>query len=111
MVDCYVDVFNTPTYLENLAEMIEAILSKRLSGIFHTVGRERASRFEFFQAYAETFGLDVSLLVPVSAAGAKDKIFLLPDSSLSIDQTAKRLGIPFNSVREGFARLKACGGI
>lgn len=111
MVDCFVDVFNTPTYLENLAEMIEAILSKRLSGVFHTVGRERASRFEFFQAYADTFGLDVSLLAPISTAGVKDRIFLQPDSSLSVDQTSKRLGITFNSIREGFARLKACGGI
>lgn len=111
MVNCFVDVFNSPTYLENLAEMIEAILSKRLAGVFHTVGRDRASRFEFFHAYAETFGRDLSLLVPISTASAKDRIFLQPDSSLSVDQTAKRLGITFNSIREGFARLKACGGI
>jgi len=110
MVDCFVDVFNSPTYLENLAEMIEAILSKQLSGVFHTVGRERASRFEFFQAYAKTFGLDLSLLAPSTTAGVKD-IFLQPDSSLSVEQTAKRLGITFNSIREGFARLKACGGL
>jgi len=110
-VDCFVDVFNTPTYLENLAEMMEVILSNRLSGVFHTVGRERVSRFEFFQSYADTFGLDVSLLVPISTAGVKDRIFLQPDSSLSVDQTSKRLGIAFNSIREGFARLKACGGI
>jgi dTDP-4-dehydrorhamnose reductase len=110
-VDCFVDVFNTPTYLENLAEMMEAILRKRLPGVFHTVGRERVSRFEFFQAYADTFGLDASLLVPISTAGVKDRIFLQPDSSLSVDQTSKRLGITFNSTREGFVRLKACGGI
>lgn len=110
-VDCFVDVFNTPTYLENLAEMMEAILSKQLSGVFHTVGRERVSRFEFFRSYVETFGLDASLLSPISITGMKDQLFLQPDSSLSAEQTSEQLGIIFNSVSEGFARLKASGGI
>lgn len=110
-VDCFVDVFNTPTYVENLAEMMETIIRKRLTGVFHTVGRERVSRFEFFQSYAGTFGLDEDLLSPVSIAQMKDRLFLQPDSSLSVDQTSKRLGIAFNSVTEGFTRLKAGGGI
>ena len=110
-VDCFVDVFNTPTYVENLAEMMETIIRKRLAGVFHTVGRERVSRFEFFQSYANTFGLDKDLLRPVSIAHLKDMLFLQPDSSLSVDQTAKRLGIAFNSIAEGFTRLKAGGGI
>ena len=110
-VECFVDVFNTPTYAENLAEMIEAILRKRLAGVFHTVGRERVSRFEFFRSYAVTFGLDVNLLSPVSGAALKERLLLQPDSSLSVEQTSKRLGVAFNSVTEGFARLKARGGV
>ena len=109
-MDCFVDVFNTPTYVVNLAEMIEAIIRKRLTGVFHTVGRERVSRFDFFKAYAGTFGLDGDLLSPVSIASAKDRLFLQPDSSLAADQTSQRLGIIFNSLAEGFARLKTQGG-
>ena len=108
-VDCFVDVFNTPTYAENLAEMMEVIIKKRLTGVFHTVGRERVSRFEFFKSYAGTLGLD-HLLRPVSIANVKDRLFLQPDSSLSADQTSQRLGITFNSIAEGFTRLKARGG-
>lgn len=110
-VDCFVDVFNTPTYLENLAEMMEAIIRKELNGVFHTVGRERVSRFEFFQSYVRTFGLDEDLLSPISTADMNDRLFLQPDSSLSVDQTSRRLGIKFNSISEGFTRLKARGGI
>ena len=110
-VECFVDVFNTPTYVENLAEMIEAIIRKRLTGVFHTAGRERVSRFEFFRSYAGTFGLDVNLLSPVSAGGLKEKLLLQPDSSLSVEQTSERLGVAFNSVTEGFNRLKARGGV
>jgi len=108
-VDCFVDVFNTPTYAENLAEMMEAIIEKRLTGVFHTVGRQRVSRFEFFKSYAGTLGLD-HLLAPVSIANVKDKLFLQPDSSLSAEQTSQRLGVTFNSIAEGFTRLKARGG-
>ena len=111
VVECFVDVFNTPTYVENLAEMMETIIRKGFTGVFHTVGRERVSRFEFFQSYAGTFGLDEDLLSPVSMAHMKDRLFLQPDSSLSVDQSAKRLGIAFDSIAEGFSRLKARGGI
>ena len=110
-IDCFVDVFNTPTYTENLAEMMETIIRKRLTGIFHTVGRERVNRFEFFRSYARSFGLDEDLLCPVSIATIKDRLFLQQDSSLSMDQTIKRLGIAFNSIAEGFTRLKNRGGI
>jgi len=111
IVDCFVDVFNTPTYVENLAEMMETIIRKRFTGVFHTVGRERVSRFEFFQSYAGRFGLNAALLSRVSIANMKDRLFLQPDSSLSVDQTSRRLGIKFNSISEGFTRLKTRGGI
>ena len=110
-VECFTDVFNTPTYVENLAEMIEAVIEKRLAGVFHTAGRERVSRFEFFRAYADAFGLDVTLLSPVPVGGLKEKLLLQPDSSLSVAQTSERLGVAFNSVGEGFMRLKARGGV
>ena len=110
-VECFVDVFNSPTYAENLAEMIETVISKRLSGVFHTVGRERVSRLEFFQSYAKSLGLEGNLLSPTSIAQMKDALLLQPDSSLSSKQTSKQLGINFNSVIEGFDRLKANGGV
>ena len=110
-VECFVDVFNTPTYVENLAEMIEAIISKRLTGVFHTAGSERVSRFEFFRSYADAFGLAAGRLSPVPAGGLKEKLLLQTDSSLSVEKTSERLGVAFNSVTEGFARLKASGGV
>jgi dTDP-4-dehydrorhamnose reductase len=110
-VDCFADVFNSPTYVENLAEMMETIIDQRLSGIFHTAGRERVSRFEFFQTYARTVGLNQELLKPVAASPLESELLLQPDSSLSVAQTAHKLGVTFNSVAEGFARLQAAGGV
>lgn len=110
-VECFEDVFNTPTYVENLAEMLEAIMKGRLTGVFHTAGRERVSRHEFFRAYTETFGLDSKLLAPASAEGSRERLLLQPDSSLSVEQTSERLGVTPDSVREGFRRLQMRGGV
>ncbi len=110
-VECLVDVFNTPTYADNLAEMIESVISKRLAGVLHTVGRERVSRFEFFQAYANSLGLGEDLLSPVSIIDMKDVLLLQPDSSLSSKHSVHQLEVNSNSIREGFARLEANGGV
>lgn len=109
-VECPVDVFNTPTYAENLAEMIEVIINRKLAGIFHTVGRERVSRFEFFRSYTRQFGVDPALVTPVPLADMKGSSMLRPDSSLVSKRTAALLGIDFNSVEEGFLRLRANRG-
>jgi dTDP-4-dehydrorhamnose reductase len=111
VVECFVDVFNSPTYVQNLAEMIEVIINRRLTGVFHTVGRERVSRFEFFKSYATSLGLESDLLAPVASAELEEALMLQRDSSLSSEQTAKQLQIDFNSVNEGFARLSADGGV
>jgi len=110
-VECFTDVYNTPTYVENLAEMFLTIIERGLSGIFHTVGRQRTNRFGLFREFALAFELDDSLLKPVPAAERRQEMLLLPDSSLSIERTAAVLGGTFNSLSEGFARLKASGGV
>lgn len=104
-VKCFTDVFNSPTYAVNLGEMIEAILLKELTGVFHTAGRERVNRWEFFHTYAKSLELDADLLVADSAK-VSGALLLQPDSSLSVNQTAARLGMVFNSVAEGCARLR-----
>ncbi len=110
-VECFADVFNSPTYVENLGEMIETIIEKKLAGLFHTAGRERVSRFDFFGTCARTFDLNQELLKPVTAAELKEQLLLQTDSSLSVEATSNKLGIVFNSVAEGFTRLKAAGGV
>jgi dTDP-4-dehydrorhamnose reductase len=110
-VECFTDVYNTPTYVDNLKEMFQIIIERGLNGIFHTAGRQRTNRFCFFREFARMFELDDSLLKPVPAGTRRQEMLLLPDSSLSIAQTAAKLGIIFNSLSEGFARLKGSGGV
>lgn len=110
-VEGFSDVANTPTYVDNLAEMIGAILQSDLSGVFHTAGCQRVNRYELFQSYARTFGMDVTLVRPGVAGEKRAELLLQADASLSVEKTALLLGVPFNSVSEGLERLRCAGGI
>ncbi len=109
-LEAFVDVFNSPTYSKNLGEMLDVVIRRRLSGVFHTAGRERVNRFDLFRAYASTVDLDVSLITPSSLCDGGSQLLLRPDSSLSARQTSAKLGVVFNSIIEGFERLRADGG-
>lgn len=109
IVDCFTDVYNTPTYAWNLAEMIEWIVDRNLSGVFHTVGPQRVNRFEWFSMFAEECALDTSLLRPVEAGDRREALLLRPDASLSSEATRRTVRVPFDSVAQGFRRLKASG--
>lgn len=110
-VECFLDVKNTPTWVDNLGEMLEEICNRDLTGIFHTVGRQSVSRHDFFSLFAHAFGLDVSRLKPSTLGDRRKAMLLMPDSSLSSKLSRERLGVDFVSPAEGFLKLKASGGV
>jgi dTDP-4-dehydrorhamnose reductase len=110
-VECFIDIYNTPTYAANLAEMIEALLKNGLSGTFHTVGPARVNRWELFTAYAAAFGLDQELLVPAAAGEARDEMLLQPDASLDAGRITSLTGVSTDAPEAGMARLLAGGGL
>ena len=62
------DQIGSPTLAENLAQMLLALAGSDVSGVFHTAGSEVVSRLEFSRQIAETFGLDASLIDPITTA-------------------------------------------
>jgi dTDP-4-dehydrorhamnose reductase len=62
------DQIGSPTYAPNLAEAVVELATAGATGLFHVVGPKLASRYDFAVAAAETFGLDTSLIEPVSTA-------------------------------------------
>jgi len=89
----------TPTQASLAAEAICEIIKRRLSGIFHIVGK-RMSRYEFAVKVAEVLKLDKSL---IQKAYIKDMSWIAKrptDSSLDCMQTRKLLRTKFypNSV-------------
>ncbi len=56
------DQWNTPTLNTSLADMTLEVIERRLTGVYHTCGATRVSRFEFARKIADYFDLDMSLI-------------------------------------------------
>ncbi len=62
------DQVGSPTLADNLAEMVLTLGASRATGVWNTVGGSVISRFQFARLAAEAFGLDASLIDPISSA-------------------------------------------
>jgi dTDP-4-dehydrorhamnose reductase len=57
------DVFYTPILAEMLIKNTHELLEKKVSGIFHIVGDDRVSKYEFGIKVAKYFGLNTTLII------------------------------------------------
>ena len=96
------DQFNSPTFAENLADMILCLRDE--SGVFHTAGSERINRFDFTLKIARTFGLDDSLIVPITSDALSWKARRPKDSSLDVSSSS-RFSKPLNAT-DGLKAMK-----
>jgi len=90
-VKVLIDQYVSPTLNINLAQMILEMAERRLSGILHTAGRTRVSRFMFALSLAETFGLNVSLIKPAKMEEMNWKAKRPKDSSLNVNKAISML--------------------
>ena len=104
------DHYNSPTFADNLAEVVLEIIGKRLEGFYHTAGSERISRYEFALKIAETFDFDVSLLSPIKMSELKAWNAKRPkDSSLCVDKVKKRTNTELLGVTQGLREMSKTG--
>jgi dTDP-4-dehydrorhamnose reductase len=100
------DHYNSPTLADNLAEMILRIVEMNVSGVYHTAGSERISRYGFAVETAEVFGLDRSLVTPLKMEDLNVWVAKRPrDSSLSVDKVRRELVSPLG-LNEALKRMK-----
>lgn len=89
-VNAVTDQFTSPTYVPNLSDMLEEILTKQIQGIIHIAGT-RVSRFNTAKKIAEKINADTSLLNPIPM----DKLNWIAkrpkDSSLDITKASTTL--------------------
>jgi len=79
-----VDQFTSPTYVPNLSKMLVEIAKRRISGIIHTAGATRISRFELAVLISEKLGIDKKLLEPTSISKMTWNAQRPRDSSLDV---------------------------
>lgn len=101
----FTDVFFCPLLANDMADILEKMLDRRLSGLFHLVGSECLSKYEFGVRVARQFGLEASLIQPVSVAQAGLRAARSPNLTLRNDKLAQALEETLPGVSQGLVRF------
>jgi dTDP-4-dehydrorhamnose reductase len=100
-INIVTDQYNSPTLASSLAEVLFEIKDEQ--GIFHACGSERISRYDFALKIAKAFGLDESLINPISSDQLSWKAKRPRDSSLDVSMIS-RFVKPLN-IEEGLRAM------
>lgn len=101
VADCYY----TPTYIDDIATVINIIIERNLTGIIHGTSGEKLSGFEIAQRIAEKLGFDKNLVSPTTRAEFfKDRAPRAKNTSLFND-TLNQLGIKLHTLEEALDEI------
>lgn len=95
------DQIGNPTSASQLAKGILAVIERKpYNQILHCSGKEGINRYEFSLFAAEIFGLDKSLISPVTSNEFKQKAKRPANSTFKTDFSEKVLGFKFLNPKE-----------
>lgn len=98
------DQVRTPTYVEDLASGIEAIINRRAEGVYHLSGKDVLTPFQMAMATAKHLGLDTNLLTPVTAENFSHGAARPKVTGFCIDKARHELGYNPLSFEEGLRK-------
>ncbi|NOH10136.1 MAG: SDR family oxidoreductase [Chloroflexi bacterium] len=101
----FTDVYFCPLLVNDLAQILLAMLDKKLTGLYHTVSSDCISKYDFGVAIARRFGLDESLITAISVDDAGLSAARSPKLTLSSEKLARDLGQPIPTIEEGMERF------
>lgn len=91
-IKMFKDVFFTPILADNLIKTAHILLEAREKGIFHIVGDERISKYDFAIRIAKIFGFSEGLIIPIHLADKKLAARRPFDMSLNNHKTCSATG-------------------
>lgn len=101
------DIYNNYLWVGDAGRAAIAAAEKNVSGIFHVGGAEVASRFEFSRRVAEAFGLDSTLLSPVSSAYFSTLAQRPGNSTCSIRKLTEIMGVQPADIQRGLELMRS----
>ena len=99
------DVFYTPILAESVVTAVHELIDQKAYGIYHIVGDDKISKYEFGLLLADEFDLDQSRIDIGSLADNPSLIRRPLDMSLSNLKAKKLLGRELGGVRQHISRL------
>jgi dTDP-4-dehydrorhamnose reductase len=104
-VNGFTDVNFCPMMVNDLVDVILSVVDKRLKGVYHTVGRDALSKYDFGLKITQKFGYDESLIQPKSWRDGNLTAVRSPDLRLDTKKLAYALGEPLPGVDQGLERF------
>jgi len=105
-VSGWTDVFFTPLFNMDLADCLNTMMARGLSGTYHVAGSERCSKYEFARAVAAEWGHDPEAIRPTKMATAGLGAPRPLDTSLRCDKLFRELDQALPDLRTGLRRMR-----
>jgi dTDP-4-dehydrorhamnose reductase len=103
----FTDVYFCPMFVGDLAETLVRMLDKGLSGLYHVVGSEALSKYEFGRRIAYQFRFDEGLIRPISVEESTLIAQRSHNLRLSIHKLSTDLGMEIPNVSTGIEQFYA----
>ena len=100
-VQGFTDVIFCPMLVDDLGQTLLQMLESNLAGLFHAVGPQPMSKYEFGLALARKFGLDDVLIAPDSVEMAGLPAPRAHNLNLSVHKLSTALGAPLPDFSTG----------
>lgn len=101
----FTDVWFCPMFVGDLAQTLANILEKSLSGLYHAVGSEALTKYDFGLKIAHQFGFDEGLVRPMSVEESGLKAKRSHNLRLSVHKLSTDLGVAIPAVSTGIAKF------
>lgn len=102
----FTDVFFNPILVEDLSDVLLAMLDRRLTGLYHVVGGERVSKYHFAGQVAEMFGFPAQRVRAASVEDGTLRAARPRDTSLNTTKIRSELGRDMPDVASGLRKFK-----
>lgn len=107
LVNGFTDVWFCPLFVGDLAEILVGMLENGLAGLYHVVGSEALSKYDFGLRLARQFGFDEGLIIPTSVEESGLKARRSHNLKLSVHKLSTDLGRGIPGVSTGIAQFHA----
>jgi dTDP-4-dehydrorhamnose reductase len=101
----FTDVYFCPMLANDLGLLFLKMLDAELSGLYHAVGSECISKYEFGRNLARVFGFDEKLVIPTSVYDSGLLAARSPNLTLSTEKLSRDLGEPIPGLSTGLMKF------
>jgi dTDP-4-dehydrorhamnose reductase len=105
------DQYGMPTMVDDLGIALVKIVERARTGIYNVCGSEYINRYEFALKFAEVFGFDKSMIIPIKTSELLQAAVRPMNSSFILLKAETELGLKPLNVRDGLYLLKSQLGL